>query len=427
MAGLRNVGGRASRWALETGFLRGGAAASSLYKASEPRLRRYVERRSPMDYDDASACFRGGEMSELVGKNYEKSLRNLWKAELVAPYLGFKDATRLEKKGAADDSHDIAKMVAAATSDEVKRELDERFNADERNAICHIMSAIVHGEAYALYTSASLIPVVTGTGAKIGMAMQVMEEAKHFIVLREAVRTLGGVQPLEDSARILLDNIARSENYTKLFGMNVLVESFATSLFATFAEYPCLNHILPQFHLDESRHSGFVKNYANAGGIPEHITNSASEKRKRMAVVAPALPVVFDYKASFETLGFDVFEFFGKFLNKVTRLAEDSQLPITLPRREFLAQINFLANAYQYYFEPDGWDGFRDYTKMRDNEFTKEITAVERETFGADIFAGLSKKALAVGRKMLDPNRHPNTRDKLRGKGRDKGRGARAA
>lgn len=368
-----------------------------------------------MDYDDVRACFRGGEMSELVGKNYEKSLRNLWKAEIVAPYLGFKDASRLEKKGVADDSHDIAKLVAAATSDEVKREVDARFTPEARNALCHIMSAIVHGEAYALYTSASLIPVVTGTGAKIGMAMQVMEEAKHFIVLREAVRTLGGVQPLEDSARILLDNIARSERYTKLFGMNVLVESFATSLFATFAEYPCLNHILPQFHLDESRHSGFVKNYANAGGIPKHITNSGSEKRKRMAVVAPALPVVFDYKASFELLGIDVFEFFGKFLNKVTRLAEDSHMPLTIPRKEFLAQVNFLANAYQYYFDPGQWDGFRDYTRIQEGDFTKEITAVEREVFGADIFAGLSKRALTMGRKMLDPRRRPAARGKTGG------------
>ena len=145
-----------------------------------------------------------------------------------------------------------------------------------------------------------------------------------------------------------------------------------------------------------------------------------------MAVVAPALPVIFDYKPSFELLGIDVFEFFGKFLNKVTRLAEDSHMPLTIPRKEFLAQVNFLANAYQYYYEPGQWGGFRDYTRIHEGDFTKEITAVEREVFGAELFAGLSKRALTMGRKMLDPRLRPTPRGTRGGRAGKRGHPATA-
>ena len=63
--------------------------------------------------------------------------------------------------------------------------------------LARILSLIGHGEAYALLTSATILNFVQGTGARVGMAMQVMEEAKHFIVLRKMLQTLGVAAPLD--------------------------------------------------------------------------------------------------------------------------------------------------------------------------------------------------------------------------------------
>ncbi len=389
-------------WVFHKVFTRAGGGVARLYRANEGRLRRRFEKRSPMNYDDRTATFHGGDMARLLGRNYEKALRNLWKAEIVAPYLGIHDASTVEKAARQSDGGELSAMLESATSDSVRRELAERFSPEERRALWRIISLIVHGEAYALYTSASLLPVVEGTGAKLGMAMQVMEEAKHFLVLRAMVTTVGELHPATDSARILLDNIASQEPYAKLFGMNVIVESVATSIFSRFADYPGLCHILPHFHRDEARHCGFAKSYADAGGVPASVTRSMSERRRRMRLIVPALPVIFDYKADFETLGYDVFEFFGKFLSKVTRLAEDARLPLHLPRTELLARLNLLANAWVYHFEPERWTGYRDYTLLGRNDIREDLVAAEREVYGQDIFSGLSRRALDFGRRVLE-------------------------
>ena len=46
-------------------------------------------------------------------------------------------------------------------------------------------------EAYAWLVSASLLTQVQSTGAKAAVTMQVMEEAKHFVVLRELIQAFG--------------------------------------------------------------------------------------------------------------------------------------------------------------------------------------------------------------------------------------------
>jgi len=379
-----------------------------LYQASAGPLRWRANRRLANRYDDVNGCFIGGEMELLTQRNYEKALSHLWKAETVAPYLGFHDASKADKAAAVNDVvvgdikrehspqkvHDLVEVV---TSAEVRREFQEAYSPAERDAICEIMSLLGHGEAYALYTSATLLPVVRGTGAKVGMAMQVMEEAKHFMVLREMLNTIDRIRPLKTSAKLVYETIAHKRYYHKLFGMNVVLESFATNLFSHFEDFPGLRHIMRPFHMDESRHCAFPQTYAALGNIPDHVTNDIKYQRARARMLLPAIPLLFDYKPHFETLGLDVFEFFGRFVAKVDRLAKRSGFPLPgEPRLE----ANVFFNHYRRNFEPDKYDGFRDYTLMSKGDISEEMAARERDVFGDDLFSGIGELIAAYKSKQ---------------------------
>jgi hypothetical protein len=381
-------------------FRHGVSGALGLWQANQQRIHRRTEKRLANRYDDRQACFIGGEMSDLTHRNYEKALSLLWKAETVAPYLGFHDASKADKvagragtvigdlKRESGTAEEVRDLVETVKSEDVRREFQQAYSPQQREAICQIMSLLAHGEAYALYTSATLLPLVRGTGAKVGMAMQVMEEAKHFLVLREMLNTIDHVRPLSTAARVLFETIAHKSYYHKLFGMNVVLESFATNLFSHFENYPGLRHIMRPFHMDESRHCAFPQSYAELGNIPDHVTNDIKYQRARGRMLLPAIPLLFDYKPYFEVLGLDAFEFFGRFVVKADRLARRSGFPLP---GEPLLLVSVFFNNYVRIFEPHKYDGFKDYTLMRKGEISDEMARRERDVFGDDIFDGISE------------------------------------
>ena len=364
-----------------------GLGVGDWYRLCENRLRRRADRLCVTDYDDRNHSFIGGDLDALLQRNYEKSLRLMWKSEIHAPYLGMKDATREEKIGhQLEGSPEIREMVEIAESDKVRKEFQSALSPDEREAIAWIMSMIVHGEAYALYTSASLLPVVRGTGSKLGMAMQSMEEAKHYIVLRAMVKTLAGLKPLHNSARIFFEAVARSSLYDRLFGMNIIIESFATQIFGEFADLPGLRHILPQFHLDESRHCAFPQTYFKSGQVPRKITQSRRHRRQRTILLTKAAPIIWDYRPHFSVLGREAFEFFGKFLSKASLLAERSGLPLLGRRGELLGIVNLLMNGYLLETQSEKYNGFKDYCLLKKGDLRGDIEAVEEEVFGEELY-----------------------------------------
>lgn len=376
---------------------------SGLYRKYEDRAREYVDNHLINTYDDRTANFVGGEMEVLTSRNYEKALANIWKAEIAAPYLGFHDATRDEKRAEAQkEISETCEMVKKASSEEVRRRFEAATTQEQRDALGWILSLICHGEAYALYTSATLIPHVTGTGARMGMSLQVMEEAKHFIVLREMLRTLGILKPLHNSARFLFESVARAEPYNRLFGMNVMLESFATSIFSTFSHFPGIEDIMHQFHRDEARHVGFPQNYNQEGNIPEHVTKSKRYQVSRAMMLAPALGAIFDYRPYFEALGMDVFAFFGKFIAKVTRLAERSGMPLPQKRDELLMGYNLAINTYFMRWEPENYKGFVDYTLRKEGDIDPEMEKLEREIYGNDVFGGIGERRYNAIKKQMD-------------------------
>ncbi|MEW6777988.1 MAG: hypothetical protein AB1405_16950 [Bdellovibrionota bacterium] len=390
-------------------FYYGLNAAIGVYRSQEERLRKRVEKGVVTKYDDQLAQFQGGEMELLTERNYEKALRNLWKAEVVAPYLGLKDASRADtnaakngtvvaappkgkKKAQSDEPAQVTEikdLVEVVTSEEVRREFEEGYTPEQRNAVLEIMSLLGHGEAYALYTSATLLPMLSGTGSKLGMSMQVLEEAKHFVVLREMLNTLDHIRPLRTSARMLFENIARQKYYNKLFGMNVVLESAATNLFSHFEKFPGLRHIMRAFHMDESRHVAFPQTYAKLGNIPEEVTNSPRYQFARLQMILPALPLFFDYKPYFDAIDVNVYHFWGRFLSKVTRGAENARMPLPQPRKVILQNANNFFNNYVRVFEPERWQGYEDYTLLKEGDISVDMAEREKDVYGRDLFDGI--------------------------------------
>jgi len=144
------------------------------------------------NYDDHRYEFEGGASDVLRKKHYDKSLRLLWKAEDSAPWLGFKDSTSAERSlqdmALRSLTDEEKKHRERLSTPEFKELLNREYTQKEKQAIVNILSAIGHGEAYAWLVSAELMGEVQSTGARAALTMQVLEEAKHFVVLRELLQ-----------------------------------------------------------------------------------------------------------------------------------------------------------------------------------------------------------------------------------------------
>lgn len=345
-----------------------------------------------LPYDDRTATFSGGDVAPMIRRNYEKSLANLWKAEVVAPFLGFQDASGEERRRRAaasspdpvtrEAAEEIDGLTDAIDSKGFERTLRQHYSPRERRALAQLLSVICHGEAYALFVSASLLPVVNGTGPKLGMAMQVMEEAKHFIVMRTLVRKIEQIHPQVVWDFVLLEEILRAAPMDRLFGMNVVVESIAMNFFGAFSSYPGLERVLPRFHLDESRHSAFPVSYAEEGGLDTREVNSLAARRRRLQLILPLIPLLIHLEPAARAVGMDIFEFGGFAFEKVVRLAGRAGYLLPFSPRDVLRIYNVGVNLGCRIMDPGRYEAVHDFTRPRTYRASREIRRIEAEVFG---------------------------------------------
>lgn len=336
------------------------------------------------NYDDLRYEFLGGPGSSLRTKHYDKSLRLLWKAELSAPYLGFSDASREEKVlydlALANLGAEERRERERLSMPEYKALLDREYTPREKQAIVNILSAIGHGEAYAWLVSAELLGQVQSTGARAALTMQVLEEAKHFVVLRELLAAFD-VPIRRQSAweYLLLENVYKARGVQKLFGMNVLVEGIALGLFGLMGDMPGLE-LLRLFHLDESRHTGLPVNYFAEFPLTRWERLDPFARLHRLRIVLPTLALIPLLEEDLAEIGIDAFEFGGSVIRKVSLLAERAGFEMGLPREELLALLDRLFNAYCARTRP----GFSP-RRFVDAETTRGAAQleVERDIFGA--------------------------------------------
>lgn len=334
------------------------------------------------DYDDEHYEFIGGANDELRKKHYDKSLRLLWKAEQHAAWSTFHDCSKDEEMllQMADQSLNDAekKQVKRVKSAEFRELLNREYTVVQKQAIVNILSLIGHGEAYAWLVSNEVLRDVKSTGAKAALTMQVLEEAKHFVVLRELIHAFEVPIPrLPVYEYVMLETTLKSRGLEKFFGMNVLVEGIALSIFGALSKYPGLE-VLEMFHLDESRHCALPTNYLKTAPLTWWESNNPLSMFKRFFMVLPAIPLAFKLEPDFAELGIDVFDFGGSLVRKVINLAYRVGFNLPLPQENMKELINFLFNSYCSATR----NGHR-YQQFLEREATtgdREL-AVEREVF----------------------------------------------
>ncbi|MBF0239508.1 MAG: hypothetical protein HQM12_17535 [SAR324 cluster bacterium] len=338
------------------------------------------------NYDDIKYEFVGGDGDYLRKKHYDKSLKLLWKAEQHAPWLSFKDASREEKllMEMADQSMTRKEKIARQqmNSQEFKDKLNREYTTREKEAIVKILSAIGHGEAYAWLVSAELLQEVQSTGARAALTMQVLEEAKHFVVLRELVQAFDVEIPkLSSWEYLMLERVHKAQGLDKFFGMNVLIESIALGIFGMFSTFPGLE-ILRFFHLDEARHTGLPANYFDVFPLSDKQKNKFSGKIQRLNLLLPVIPFVFYMEEDLAELGIDVFEFGGSVARKVLHLSNKIGFELALPNSTVTNMFNELFNSYCFLTRKG-----HVHTQFLDSETTlgeKELI-VEQEVFGNNV------------------------------------------
>ncbi len=334
------------------------------------------------DYDDESYEFLGGPNEELRKKHYDKSLRLLWKAEKHASWSTFKDCTKEEQmlnKMAEDNLNDFEQReYDRIKTAEFKQFLNEQYTQEQKEAIVTILSIIGHGEAYAWLVSNEVLRDVKSTGAKAALTMQVLEEAKHFVVLRELIRAFDVEIPRMPAYEyIILESALKADGLEKFFGMNVLVEGIALSIFGAMCKYPGLE-VLKMFHLDESRHTALPTNYFKTQPMTWWDKHNPTAMTKRFMMILPAIPMVMKFEPYFAVLGIDVFDFAGSLVRKVIHLSYRVGFIMPLPQETLKQFINLVFNTYCSMTREQ-----HEFANFLDSETTvgEEELEVEREVF----------------------------------------------
>ncbi len=337
-------------------------------------------------YDDSNYEFEGGESEVLRKKHYDKSLRLLWKAEQHAPWTTFRDCTSEERQllQMTDKSLSTAerKQLERIGTPEFKAFLDTQYTTEQQQAIVNILTLIGHGEAYAWLVSTEVLNEVQSTGGRAALTMQVLEEAKHFVVLRELIRAFGQPIPrMNVYEYILMERTFKSDGLEKFFGMNVVVEGFALSLFGLLSALPGLE-VLRLFHLDESRHTALPHNYFQEFPMTWWQERSPRRQLRRLSLVLPAIPILTVVEADLAVLGIDVFEFGGSMSRKILYLAERVGFRVGVGRSELEQFLEWLFNQYCFATRTD--HTYQPFLSSESTAGAKE-RALEAEVFGLPV------------------------------------------
>ncbi|MBX3189147.1 MAG: ferritin-like domain-containing protein [Labilithrix sp.] len=130
---------------------------------------------------------------------------------------------------------------------------------EKREAVGELFSVILWGELAAWNIAADLARELPDLEAKMAATGQVFDEARHFTVLRDYMKRAGvRVPPLNPYGRKVLLRIIETDSLMeKLYGMQLLVENMALSIFKRVAASgvePVLSELLVYIERDESRH-----------------------------------------------------------------------------------------------------------------------------------------------------------------------------
>lgn len=154
-------------------------------------------------------------------------------------------------------------------ADTIDLTLDEARRDQLITALCNYCV----GETAALESASGLVRLAPGPSAKVFMATQVVDEARHLEVFLHRLTELGVTDPeaeiacranpaLFDFAQALLDLVEAGDWNAALFAQTVVLETTELTVLQTHAETadPVTADILAGVIADERRHFGFAEN-----------------------------------------------------------------------------------------------------------------------------------------------------------------------
>lgn len=147
----------------------------------------------------------------------------------------------------------------------------EALSERERDSLASVLSCYCIGEMAALEGASGLVRIAPNQAAKIFLATQTVDEARHVEVITHRLAELGVVEDeIERRAhphlfvfrRRLAELVEGRDWYASLFAQNVILESMEFTIFHRHARMadPVTREVLLGIVKDERRHMGFGEN-----------------------------------------------------------------------------------------------------------------------------------------------------------------------
>lgn len=190
---------------------------------------------------------------------YRKAKAEQWNAEVEIDW-----SRPVDPAGKILDAERMA-ILKLKFFDRFEKRQREEFNA---RYSAWILSQLLHGEQGALMVAGELVAAVPDYEAKLYVASQAMDEARHVEVFGRYIRKLDRIYPAQPVLKSILQDIMETPSWhAKTVGMQVILEGLALGTFINVrAATGCdlLREMLGYVTRDEARHVAFGNIYLTA-------------------------------------------------------------------------------------------------------------------------------------------------------------------
>ncbi len=201
---------------------------------------------------------------------YEKAKRDQWNADVEIDW-----SQPVDPAGKILDPERMALLQLEFFKQFSKSQL-EAFNA---HYSAWVLSNLLHGEQGALMVAGQLVAMVPDYEAKLYVASQAMDEARHVEVFARYLRKLDKIYPVQRTLKAILEDIVNTPHWqAKTVGMQVILEGLALGTFINVrAATGCalLRQLLGYVTKDEARHVAFGNVYLSTAIADMHADDRA--------------------------------------------------------------------------------------------------------------------------------------------------------
>lgn len=264
------------------------------------------------------------KLSEL----YKKAKQNQWDADVAIDWT-----QAVDPGGKILDAERMA-ILKMQFLKRLDRSQLETFNA---HYSAWILSQLLHGEQGALMVAGQLVAAVPDYEAKLYVASQAMDEARHVEVFGRYIDKLDKIYPAQPVLKdILVDIMTTPFWQAKMVGMQVILEGLALGTFINVrAATGCalLRELLTYVTKDEARHVAFGNLYLTTAIEDMHpddraaVEDFALDTTKKVVAMRRGMAGFAGFDKVLEESGIDPSDFLAALYEEVAQGLELSATP----------------------------------------------------------------------------------------------------